>query len=158
MFGLGKSNKKRTNRRSRRTSKRRSSRRVRGGNADLASAYGAAPAAGGADAKEDFAGMLPESFVNHGPAKGHDSKAVAGAPPAGAPPAAAPPAAPAMKGGAGAPAAKGGRRRRGSKGRKSFGTGEMTAAALALGNFYGPGAKSRRNRRKSRRNRSQRRR
>ena len=154
MFGLGKSNKKRTNRRSRRTSKRRSSRRQRGGNADLASAYGAAPAAGGADAKEDFAGMLPESFANHGPAKGHDSKDVAGAPPAGgAPPAAAAP----QKGGAGAPA-KGGRRRRGSKGRKSFGTGEMSAAALALANFYGPGAKSRRNRRKSRRNRSQRRR
>ena len=152
MFGLGKSNKKRTNRRSRRTSKRRSSRRQRGGNADLASAYGAAPAAGG-DAKEDFAGMLPESFANHGPAKGHDSKDVAGAPPAGAPPAAAAP----QKGGAGMPA-KGGRRRRGSKGRKSFGTGEMSAAALALANFYGPGAKSRRNRRKSRRNRSQRRR
>jgi hypothetical protein len=156
MFGLGKSNKKRTNRRSRRTSKRRSSRRQRGGNADLASAYGAAPAAGG-DAKEQFAGMLPEAFANHGAAKEPEhTKAVAGAPPAGAPPAAAAP----QKGGAGAgaPPAKGGRRRRGSKGRKSFGTGEMTAAALTLANFYGPGAKSRRNRRKSRRNRSQRRR
>lgn len=157
LFGLGKSNKKRTNRRSRRTSKRRSNRRrQRGGNSDYASAYGSAPAAGG-DAKEDFAGMLPESFANHGPAKGHDSKDVAGAPPAGPPAGGAPPAG-AMKGGAGAPPSKGGRRRRGSKGRKSFGTGEMTAAALAIGNFYGPGAKSRRNRRKSRRNRSQRRR
>lgn len=163
MFGLGKSNKKRTNRRSRRTSKRRSNRRQRGGNADLASAYGSAPAAGG-DAKEEAFRGMPESFANAAPAKGHDSKAVAGAPPAGAPPAAppAPRGAPeAFTGGAGASApapAKGGRRRRGSKGRKSFGTGEMTAAALALGNFYGPGAKSRRNRRKSRRNRSQRRR
>ena len=158
MFGLGSSNKKRTNRKSRRTSKRRSNRRrQRGGQAGLDEAYGKAAAPAGGDAKEQFAG-LPEAFANHGAAKEPEhTKAVAGAPPAGTPPAAAP-AAP-VKGGAGSkPASVGGRRRRGSKGRKSFGTGEMTAAALTLANFYGPGAKSRRNRRKSRRNRSQRRR
>jgi hypothetical protein len=149
MFGFKRSNKssKRTNRKSRRTSKRRSSRRQRGGQSDYASAYGSA--APDAQPREEFAGMLTgaEGF------KGHEEEQTAPAgPPAGGPPGPAP-----VKGGAGKPNTVGGRRRRGVKGRKNFGTGEMTAASLALANFYGPGAKSRRNRRKSRRNRSQRR-
>ena len=151
MFGFKRSNKssKRTNRNSRKISKRssrRSSRRQRGGQSDYASAYGSA--APDAQPREEFAGMLtgPEGF------KGHEEVEEPAGPPAGGAPGPAP-----VKGGAGKPNTVGGRRRRGVKARKNFGTGEMTAASLALANFYGPGAKSRRNRRKSRRNRSQRR-
>jgi len=147
MFGVfnRRSNKssKRVNRK-RRTSKRRTNRRrQRGGNADYASAYGSA-STGGDD--EGFAAR--EMFANKEEAFEAPVAQMKGEEPVQK-----------QEGGAGKGLLGGRRRRRG--GRKSFGTGEMSAAALTLANFYGPGSansKSRRNRRKSRRNRSQRRR
>ena len=53
---------------------------------------------------------------------------------------------------------KGGARRRNRSGRKSYATVPvLTAAALTAAHFYGPGAKSRKNRRKSSKSRTQRR-
>tara|TARA_B100000900_G_scaffold21846_1_gene17100 strand:- start:1528 stop:1998 length:471 start_codon:yes stop_codon:yes gene_type:complete len=155
MFGVfnRRSNKssKRVNRK-RRTSKRRTNRRrrQRGGNADYASAYGSGASSDGdaeafMGAREGFEASKMEEMAPPAP-KGEEKKEEFTSGPAP------------VQGGGGMPNMPGGGRRRRRGGRKSFGTGEMSAAALALANFYGPGSKSRRNRRKSRKNRSQRRR
>ena len=154
---------KRVSRRQRnKTSKRRSSRRSqRGGfQSDLASAY---PAGAGGGQKEAFEGgddeempMEPfkgpvqagEAFQNPNPLANEKPPMAGGKGPA-----------PSKGGmGKGPSASKGGARRRSRSGRKSYATVPvLTAAALTAAHFYGPGAKSRKNRRKSRKNRSQRR-
>ena len=162
---------KRVSRRQRnKTSKRRSSRRSqRGGfQSDLASAY---PAGAGGQ-KEAFEGeddeempvepfkrpvQAGEAFQNPNPLANEKPPMAGGKGPApskggmGKGPSAS-------KGGMGHSASKGGARRRSRSGRKSYATVPvLTAAALTAAHFYGPGAKSRKNRRKSRKNRSQRR-
>ena len=149
MFGVFKkrSNKssKRVNRK-RRTSRRRTNRRrQRGGQSDYATAYGSGPSP---EAKEGFKfegegfAAMKEPFAGHEPKEMEEAPAQNKEVP--------------TKGGAGGKAPMtAGRRRRG---RKNQGADALVPAVLLAANLYGPGSKSRRNRRKSRKNRSQRRR
>lgn len=149
MFGVFKkrSNKssKRVNRK-RRTSRRRTNRRrQRGGQSDYATAYGSGPSP---EAKEGFK-FEGEGFADmKEPFAGHEPKKMEEQPQAPAPEEP-------TKGGRGGKPMTAGRRRRG---RKNQGADALVPAVLLAANLYGPGSKSRRNRRKSRKNRSQRRR
>ena len=182
-----KSNKRVSHRQRNRTSKRRVNRRSqRGGfQADLASAYPAGTP-GKKEAFEEMEGgedmeggmdMDMDSFKGHKDAEpmteGPDARQLKGGMGKGAPASkggmgkGAPASkggmgkgAPASKGGMGkgAPASKGGVRRKNRSGRKSYATVPvLTAAALSAAHFYGPGSKSRKNRRKSSKSRTQRR-
>ena len=171
-----KSSKRVSHRQRNRTSKRRVNRRSqRGGfQADFASAYPAG-AQGKKEAFEEMEGgedmeggmdMDTESFKGHKEAepmtKGPDARVLKGGMGKGAPASKGGmgKGAPASKGGMGkgAAASKGGVRRKNRSGRKSYATVPvLTAAALSAAHFYGPGSKSRKNRRKSSKNRTQRR-